>query len=256
MSLLKGKHCVGAAIALSALAATLASSTTQAHAAVRSGLLVRFANQPGFQVRDGNGRLVTRLSTGRITPKTAAADSPDGRWIAFVGDDRYLWVVGSDGRRRRRLTRAEPTTPVWSPDGSRLAIQASDGKAAFVGWPSARAVETQLPGYKGLAFSPDGWLWAADGDILSHIQFQGVSPGGGAKQAWGQPAPDDLWAGSADAVAISPAGRTAWYLRYEGTGSVREALYQQPRGGSQRAVLVGPDLSHVAGALACLRMVD
>ena len=54
--------------------------------------------------------------------------SPDGRWIAFVGmgDDANadVYVVGADGRGKRRLTRhpAVEGNPAWSPDGRKIAF--------------------------------------------------------------------------------------------------------------------------------------
>lgn len=226
------------------------ASPAVAAGSLRSGVLVRRADRPGFELRNKEGRILRRISTGNIVPETPAAESPDTRWLAFVSQDDFLWVISDDGRQRRRLVRAHHVTPVWSPDERELAIQANDGRAGEVGWPSGRLSEADLPGNATLTFSPDGWLWVANGDLQRHIQFQGVPPGASAPEPFGQPAPDDLWAGSSDAVDISPDGTTAAYLRYEGTGSVREALYEQPRGGAQRFVVVGPDFSHAGGHLA------
>lgn len=54
----------------------------------------------------------------------AAAPSPDGRRIVFSAQGA-LWVMPVGGGQARRITdyRLEPTAPVWSPDGKRIAFQ-------------------------------------------------------------------------------------------------------------------------------------
>ena len=53
--------------------------------------------------------------------------SPDGRTIALVRmgtpHEAGIFLVGSDGRERRRLTRGLDTAPVWSPDGRQIAFR-------------------------------------------------------------------------------------------------------------------------------------
>jgi dipeptidyl aminopeptidase/acylaminoacyl peptidase len=69
---------------------------------------------------------------------TEAEWSPDGSRIAYVGDSKPrfspnvgsgLFVVGADGRGRRRVTRGEDWSPAWSPDGTTLAFARSIGGA-------------------------------------------------------------------------------------------------------------------------------
>lgn len=54
----------------------------------------------------------------------AAAPSPDGRRIVFSAQGA-LWVMPAKGGHAVRITdyRLEPTAPVWSPDGKRIAFQ-------------------------------------------------------------------------------------------------------------------------------------
>jgi Tol biopolymer transport system component len=54
----------------------------------------------------------------------AAAPSPDGKRIVFSAQGA-LWVMPASGGKATRITdwHLEPTAPVWSPDGKRIAFQ-------------------------------------------------------------------------------------------------------------------------------------
>src|SRR5205085_951562 len=51
----------------------------------------------------------------------AALWSPDGRWIALVRSgtarEAGIFLMASDGRARKRVTRGLDSEPAWSPDG-------------------------------------------------------------------------------------------------------------------------------------------
>lgn len=79
---------------------------------------------------DGSGaKALTRSPSMQFN----AVWSPDERLIAFARADStrqlQVWVMNADGSNERQLTRflpeeGSPQWPAWSPDGTRLAIQA------------------------------------------------------------------------------------------------------------------------------------
>ncbi|MEP6885763.1 MAG: S9 family peptidase [Gammaproteobacteria bacterium] len=97
--------------------------------------------------------------------------SPDGHNIAYVRmsfdikTDRprgVVWLVGTDGRHARPLPDSTPSrSPVWSPDGTRLAYLAAgaDGSTQlFVYWADSgttAAISNFTESPSGLAWSPD-----------------------------------------------------------------------------------------------------
>jgi dipeptidyl aminopeptidase/acylaminoacyl peptidase len=97
---------------------------------------------------------------------------PQGDWIAYrrmgfdILEDRAvgnLWMVRTDGTGHQKMTSREvsESSPVWSPDGQRLAfVSATDeGSEIYLYWMDSGkfARLTQLPGSPGsLSWSPDG----------------------------------------------------------------------------------------------------
>ena len=63
------------------------------------------------------------------------ADSPDGRWIAFIGRDsgspnetRRLWLQALDAAEASLLPDTEGAAdPVWAPDSRQLVFRSTDG---------------------------------------------------------------------------------------------------------------------------------
>ncbi len=121
----------------------------------------------------------TPVPSPTITPVDPGPDEPRPLWMvayqADLGRNLEIYVIATDGTRRRRLTTnaADDVHPDWSPSGDSIAF-ASDRDGAFRIWlmdadgGSPRAV-TRGPGDVQPAWSPDGRLLAfqtsRDGDV-------------------------------------------------------------------------------------------
>lgn len=106
--------------------------------------------------------------------------SPDGSLILFTRgwvdkmNDRSqsnLWLVDVDGQRARELTHGNwrDSSPVWSPDGKRIAFLSDrDGTTqVHIMWIDTREV-AQLT---HLDSSPSGLVWSPDGKMLAFTIF-------------------------------------------------------------------------------------
>jgi TolB protein len=151
---------------------------------------------------EGGGlRRVSRQRDGVFSPTW----SPTGERIAFLGSDDALYLLGADGRHRRRLGGRFGTRLSWSPDGSTLAFEIrgiSPDLNADIGTVDVetgkRRTLTHDEGDEfGPAWSPDGrkiafvagtdiWLMDADGGDQRQLTHDGGH--GYADPAW-QPLP-------------------------------------------------------------------
>jgi Tol biopolymer transport system component len=126
---------------------------------------------------DGTG--LRQLTSGADPIDRMPRWSPDGQWIAFHsirGKDQYLWKIRPDGSDRQQLSPlADAIYPVWSPDGTRMAILMGAG----IGHPQndvyifdpARSWNDQRPDVIAPpADSPDEFVvnsWSPDGSRLA-----------------------------------------------------------------------------------------
>lgn len=106
--------------------------------------------------------------------------SPDGeqivytrRWVDPVNDERQssVWIMNADGTRARHLI--DGSSPVWSPDGTRIAfIDEGDPKGSqiFVRWMDAEGAVSQIT---RLTESPSDIEWSPDS---RSIAFQMLVP--------------------------------------------------------------------------------
>jgi dipeptidyl aminopeptidase/acylaminoacyl peptidase len=107
--------------------------------------------------------------------------SPDGahivyqrQWIDAVNDREVssVWIMGTDGSRNRYLV--DGSSPVWSPDGSRIAYVTAgepDGQQVFVRWMDDEGAVSQVT---RVTESPSNLEWSPDG---ASIAFTMLVPG-------------------------------------------------------------------------------
>ncbi len=100
--------------------------------------------------------------------------SPDGRqiiysrgWIDQKNDRRRseMWIMNADGTRKRVLT--EGSSPIWSPDGTRIAFLREgepDGNQIWIRWMDEEGSESQVT---RLDRSPSSIQWSPDGEHLA-----------------------------------------------------------------------------------------
>lgn len=133
--------------------------------------------------RDGAG---ARPLTHDRARKGGVAWSPDGRFIVFVrsaatGNRSSLWIVGSDGREARPLTRgATDLEPSWSPNGRAivfLRVSPTYRSKVMVIRPDGSGLQRILAGFPNASepvWSPNGKrLLLEDGRTLFTVRPDG-----------------------------------------------------------------------------------
>jgi Tol biopolymer transport system component/DNA-binding winged helix-turn-helix (wHTH) protein len=105
--------------------------------------------------------------------------SPDGSEIVFVrgpSTGQEIWVMQADGEKPRPVVTGERSafaTPVWSPDGRRIAYVAADYEPAHWGMSTRMeildlATLRQESSFSGLSLRP-GLAWTPDGELIYSI---------------------------------------------------------------------------------------
>jgi TolB protein len=155
----------------------------------------------GTGLRQLNGRRTTVRNVFGVSP---ADWSPDGRAIVFAsgtGDGRSsVFVVGADGRHRRRITPWGPwtTSAHWSPDGQRIVYDKINNPSGSHDLFLVHADGTEPT---AITSTTDGYgsccaVWASDG---SKLLFLRASAGGQY----------DLWVVDPDGTGLAQLTDTA-----------------------------------------------
>jgi Tol biopolymer transport system component len=151
----------------------------------------------GLWLMRGNGTGIQRLSTHEED-----AISPDGKLVARLTDAGTLEILRAGGGLVRRIALGlrkddyfNDLSPLWSPDGRRIAVDVATESAtkdySFVivarvhGSAEVRRITPQRDGHQESAYSwsPDGrWLVVDAWSDLGRRTFHAVSPDGGRRR--------------------------------------------------------------------------
>jgi serine/threonine-protein kinase len=159
----------------------------------------------------------------------SAALSPDGSRVALQAPPDDIWVLQLDSKAMTKLTfePGEHETPVWSPDGKRIAYTSSRrgiARAVF-----ARAADGNGPEER--LFVSDKHIhissWSADGQSIVFEQGEVTTGFDVWMYRLGESKPQPLLRSAADERDgdFSPNGR---YLAYTSNESGRNEVYVQP----------------------------
>lgn len=96
----------------------------------RTIVFVRASTESDLWTMRSGGSHQRPLTRTAGIDETDPAWSPDGSEVVFAvtrpASLQGIWVIGIDGRNRRRLTSGTDTSPSWSPDGSEIAFTRYD----------------------------------------------------------------------------------------------------------------------------------
>jgi TolB protein len=214
---------------------------------------VAFSHRGDIWTARPDGSELRRLTRGR-GPEEDPSWSPDGRRIAYRDSRRgfnlndEIYVMASDGSRRRNLTRSPRTNdwgPAWSPDGRLIAFNSAT--RLYVMRPDGTArrrladLEAEYP-----AWAPDGRRLAfmsmqphATGGDPNYDVFTVSADGSGLRQLTDWPG-EDGW------PAWSPDGRLIAYTtsqdsegQFEDRGPYLDVYVMRPDGSGKRRVVRG-----------------
>jgi Tol biopolymer transport system component len=136
---------------------------------------------------------IEAVAPGPPSVDSQLAWSPDGRWLSVTRcsqdclDPEYI-VLSVDGRSLRRL----PSTPSWSPDGQRLAVQGDNGDL-LIGSPGGENLRSignfpmpssWSPDGTQFAFIRDGDAWIVNADGTGETNATNFAAGGAFQAIW------------------------------------------------------------------------
>lgn len=155
----------------------------------------------------------------------AASPSPDGRRIVFSAQGA-LWIIPAGGGTATRITdwHLEPTAPVWSPDGQRIAFQNYAPEGNYHIWtidPDGRHAEELTTGPnddREPAWTPDGSALVFSSDRSNDGQYKIWT----VPAAGGPPQQVTTGPGAESNPVVSPDGATLAYV--DGANVVTRAL--------------------------------
>lgn len=178
-----------------------------------------------YRVEPGGSRLDLSDSPG---PDLAPAVSPDGRRVAFLsgrGGEWAFYVVGTDGRGLRRISR--PLSPLLPSQEPQAQIAWAAGGRSLAAEVSGRATRLYLgdgdqisPVAAQPAAGPYAFAWSRDGRFLAYSTADGsvevVGPTG--KRLWSAPGQvgADAWSAD-DRLVVSANSTTIRVYRRDGS---------------------------------------
>jgi TolB protein len=139
---------------------------------------ISYVDSLGIMVVDADGANRQRLLRAPVdlSSSPVLTWSPDGRLLAFT-TDVALWVVRSDGSGRRKIF-ADPArttrTPVWSPDGRKIAWAQGDGDLEIYIANRDGSDVRNLTNNKG--FEDDRPSWSANGRAIVFLRTCRIGP--------------------------------------------------------------------------------